>query len=353
MASYTQRPRRISNARVVNRNHPFISRLMRNLLPWAGDQVAEILRKIVFLGAFGIFVYSAGMLSYDLYDGLVVQPLLAQELEEHIGIDLDPIIKDNFIKEQPQGLLDYALHYRENNDFVGWIRIGRNKEISLPVVKTIDNEFYLDHNFKKEFSKSGNIFADYRNIITPEKTSANIVLYGHNFSESTQFAKLSRYLNSKTDDPLSFYKENPVISFDTLYEKGKWKIFAVVLFNVDPKNGEVYPYHNIHEFSSKDAFNQYIIDIMDRSRIFTDVDLTYGDQLLTLSTCYYPYGNPPLDTRAVVFARKVREGESEYVDISKAVFNNNWKHFEYEDKIYQPWTGRTWDTSKLLSYEEE
>ena len=33
MANYTQRPRRISNVRVVNRNYPFFIRFIRNLYP--------------------------------------------------------------------------------------------------------------------------------------------------------------------------------------------------------------------------------------------------------------------------------------------------------------------------------
>lgn len=351
MANYTQRPRRISNVRVVNRNYPFFIRFIRNLLPWAGDQVTEMVRKVVFIGAFSVFVYSAGTLAYDWYDAFIVQINIARQLEKQITIDLDPQVVSDYKNEQPQGLLEYALLYQENSDFVGWVRVGNGQDISFPVVQTMDNNFYLDHNFKKEYSKSGNIFADYRNVISPEKTSANIVLYGHNFAGGTQFAKLSRYIDSYTDDPLSYYKQNPVIYFDTLYEKGAWKVFAAVLFNVDQKNGEVYPYHNIHDFDSKETFNQYILDIMDRSRIFTDVDITYGDQILTLSTCYYPYGES-IDTRAVIFARKVREGESVEVDTSKAVYNNNWKKFEYENKYFYPWTGRTWDTSKLLSYED-
>ena len=90
---------------------------------------------------------------------------------------------------------------------------------------------------------------------------------------------------------------------------------------------------------------------MDRSVLWTDVDLTYGDSILTLSTCYYPFGKENADTRCAVFARKVRPGESPEVDVSKAVVNNSPLKFTYQ---YQQeggsWTGRTWDTSKLLSY---
>ena len=129
----------------------------------------------------------------------------------------------------------------------------------------------------------------------------------------------------------SLLQAKSVIYFDTLYEKGAWKVFAAVLFNVDQKNGEVY--RIITSMILIETFNQYILDIMDRSRIFTDVDITYGDQILTLSTCYYPYGES-IDTRAVIFARKVREGESVEVDTSKAVYNNNWKNSSMKTSIF-------------------
>jgi sortase B len=67
---------------------------------------------------------------------------------------------------------------------------------------------------------------------------------------------------------------------------------------------------------------------MDRSLFFTDVDLEYGDELLTLSTCYYPLTKDAADTRFVVFARRLREGESAEVDTSKAVENSNPLYFD-------------------------
>ena len=86
MANYTQRPRRISNVRVVNRNYPFFIRFIRNLLPWAGDQVTEMVRKVVFIGAFSVFVYSAGTLAYDWYDAFIVQINIARQLENRLRL---------------------------------------------------------------------------------------------------------------------------------------------------------------------------------------------------------------------------------------------------------------------------
>ena len=60
-----------------------------------------------------------------------------------------------------------------------------------------------------------------------------------------------------------------------------------------------------------------------------------------------------IDTRWVLFARKVRPGESESVDVTVAKRNLNPRLFKvYYDRIYGgSWNGVCeWDKNKLLSY---
>ena len=129
-----------------------------------------------------------------------------------------------------------------------------------------------------------------------------------------------------------------------------YKIFAGVLANTQEQYGEVFKYINKTSFKNQDDFNKFIINVMDRSWFYTDVDLQYGDQLLTLSTCYWPLGEE-VDTRWVIFARKVRPGESEYVDTSLATRNYGAKLFDYYySMIGGQWYGSKWDTSKLKGY---
>ncbi|MGN0578257.1 MAG: sortase domain-bontaining protein, partial [Ruminiclostridium sp.] len=347
-------------------------RMARAIFPCKGDGVAESVRKVIFDIAVIAFVITGGSVVLDLLDEAKQINIVDKEIEEIYDNSINGTInlEDNEIQQIQQekpGISDSFLQlYAENNDVVGWIRIGEagtdengNQKaiISYPVVQAEDNKYYLDHNIKKEESKRGAIYADYRNIFLPDKLSGNTVLYGHNMSYGDKmFAKLSRYydgtLDGDTTDRLAFYKKYPTVTFNTLYDDSEWKVFACVLFNTQEELGEVYPYHTVHEFANKEAFNSYILDIMDRSVLWTDVDLTYGDSILTLSTCYYPYGKENADTRCAVFARKVREGESAEVDVSKAVINTNPLKFRYQyDREGGSWQGRTWDTSKLLSYE--
>jgi hypothetical protein len=62
-------------------------------------------------------------------------------------------------------------------------------------------------------------------------------------------------------------------------------------------------------------------------------------------TCYFHPLSGGLDSRIVVFAREVREGESSEVDVDKAVHN---QFFGFgTDKSHKD---RAWDVSYLRSY---
>jgi sortase B len=250
--------------------------------------------------------------------------------------------------------------YKENNDTVGYIRIGDTK-VDYPVMHTDNNGYYLKFDFYGNSSKGGAIYADCNNRFKGLDISDNTVLYGHNITTGNYFASLTNYYttaNGLKSRDASYYKKYPIINFDTLYEKAEWKVFACALFNAEARHGELFPYWTTHDFDDADHFNEFVLGVMDRSVIFTDVDLEYGDKLLTLSTCYYPMGNPNhggVDCRVVVFARKVREGESSHVDIEKAESNPYVWRFDKEREMYgNTWIGRVWDYETYLnSYNEE
>ncbi|MGN1090190.1 MAG: hypothetical protein ACI4Q6_07290, partial [Huintestinicola sp.] len=70
-----------------------------------------------------------------------------------------------------------------------------------------------------------------------------------------------------------------------------------------------------------------ISNINERTQIITDVDVKYGDTLLILSTCSNEYS----DSRVVVMARKLREGENtEDFNFSSARLNPNAKQIDWD-----------------------
>lgn len=364
-ASYNTRPANGSGYRRGRRDKLPV-RILKGLFPIKGDGAFEVVRKLIFLGAFGCFVYFGGSVLFDVGNEYI-QTKKADDYISKVVHDLNipAEVQEDVLNKVPTILPEYIQAYYDNNDLVGQVRIGNTSKqegdsekytIDYLVYQAEDNDYYLTHAFDRSYNKGGAIFADWRNSFTDERISANIVLYGHNIFAQTYFTKLSRYYtgydkNRGAGDDLDFYKDHPLVTFNTLYEKSEWKVFACAFFNTQEKYGEVFDYTNMLEFPNKEAFNTFILDIMDRSVFFTDVDLTYGDNILTLSTCYYPMGDS-VDTRCVVFARKVREGENANVDVSKAVTNTKELRFEEQTARFGTgWQGRVWDTSYLLSYD--
>ena len=121
------------------------------------------------------------------------------------------------------------------------------------------------------------------------------------------FAQIRKYKN------VEFYKENPTLTFSTMYEENKYKVFAAFITNADPvdDNGYFFDYA-VQGFINQNDFLAWVEQVRRRSIINTSVDVIEGDDILTLSTCTYELGTA-MDMRFVVMARKVRDGESETV----------------------------------------
>ncbi len=256
----------------------------------------------------------------------------------------------------------YDEYHSINENMIGWINvyIPNETDISEPVVQYTDNKFFLTHDFLYRVVKEGAIFADFKCQFTTRTRPANTILYGHNMASGKSFAKITRYCPwyavghpTTASNSLNQYTTSPTVTFDTIWEKGTYKVFAAIFVNTEEKNGEVFKYYKQRNIANEGEFYDYLGQIMDRSLFYTDVDLEYGDELLTLSTCYYPLGKANADTRFVVFARRVRDGESEEVDTSKAYLNPDPLYFDYVYQLYGgSWGGRNWDTSKIKGFDE-
>ncbi len=262
--------------------------------------------------------------------------------EEPPFFDLTPV------KNTPLSI-NFDKLIEQNPDTRAWIKIT-DTLVNNVVVQGTNNEYYLKHDFNGNPSESGTIYSSYLNKW--DGTDDNTILFGHNMQNGQFFSYIIHYFpDDASRDPLYFYKVHPTIMLATPDGGSEtYKIFAGTLLNTQPKYGEVFPYIDKTNFDSVSDFNGFILDVMDRSWFFTDVDIKYGDKLLTLSTCHWPLGRS-VDTRWVVFARKVRPGESEEVDTSVAYRNYQVKLFDYAYRRYETsWAGSVWDKSKLLSY---
>jgi len=334
---------------IKNKRNSVFTRAVTTFVPVKGDGVKEGVRKVIFTTALISFIYFASTLGGDLF--IAVRDWLNQRrLNAQIGADVD--INDprfDSIRDL-NPLPEYLALWKLNNDMVGYIKLGETR-LDYPVLQHETNGFYLDHNFDKQPDKYGAVFADWKNRFEGLEISDNTILYGHNTSTGNFFAPLTNFHpRGMRFNNLEFYKTNPVIQFDTLYERMEWKIFACVLFNTQERFGEKYNYWHsgVIDFDDEDLFHNHILDVMDRSVIFTDVDIEFGDNILTLSTCFWPYGQS-VDTRLVVFARRVRPGESNQVNVERAFINDGVLRFQHEaNQLGDVWNGRVWDYKTYL-----
>ncbi|MDE7280856.1 MAG: class B sortase [Ruminiclostridium sp.] len=363
MLDYTVRP---PMARSKGKRKNAFIRALTAVFPAKGDAAAEMIRKVVFIGAVAALVITGGTLMKDISGELVQKYQIANKLDNiknHGSGNLSVDVVNNIIEQKPYIREDFMGLYAENNDFVGWFNLGEEeKVIDHPVVQCGDNDKYLNTTFDGQNISSGTLYVDSRCQIDKDGNFPNFtIIYGHCLTSQLMFSKLNRYYYERErgdEGPdvyfYSFYKRYPTVHFDTLKENAEYKVFACCLFNTEEQYGEVYNYlRRAKPFESKEDFNSYMCDIMDRSVFQTDVDITYGDDILCMSTCYFPFGMDYENVRLAIFARKVREGESPEVDVDKMerIWTwNAWQQAIDQKMVYYFY--RQWDTSKILSLEE-
>ena len=141
------------------------------------------------------------------------------------------------------------------------------------MVQYTDNDYYLKHNLYQEEDKNGWIFMDYRNSIY--SLDSNTIIYGHNmYYSGVMFGTLTKaYKKDWYTNP-----DNLVISFNTIYETMNFQIFSIYKVPLTKDYLKTY-------FDNETDFNDFVKLIKSRSIKNFDIDVSYGDKILTLSTC--------------------------------------------------------------------
>ena len=301
--------------------------ILKEILPWKGDTVFEMIRKIVFIIAVIIFIGAGVMLASTLIqsnravkDLKQIKEVVTTTAKTTIDSEGNVITVAPTEEEEQQHNIDIMSYYKGISDkVVGFIEL-EGCDIYQPVVQDPEdttNTYYLTHTYYDEQNKGGAIFMDYRCTVSEDYVSPNLVLYGHNQEDGTMFGNLKNY---KQD--LEFYAANPTVTLRTEYETGIYLIYAYFVTNALEKqdsNGEVFHYHDYIEALNDEAtFDWYMGEVQSRNQIISPVKAEFGDKLLVLSTCSNEFTN----SRFVVFARKLRDGESvsDY-DFTSASFN--------------------------------
>lgn len=216
--------------------------------------------------------------------------------EENINIlDTIQIDESEVTETKTKRMLQVEELQKQNNEIVGWLEIA-DTNINYPIVQGKDNDFYLRHNYKKEYSVSGSLFLD-KDFDMVNKSS-NYLIYGHRDTQGLMFEDLMKYANKE------FYESHKKIRFTTNEEDCEYEVLAVFYSRVYYKSEKnVFRYYFFVNANNEAEYDDFVNNAKKASIYDTGVTAKYGDQLMTLSTCEYSQE----DGRFAVVLKKVNK----------------------------------------------
>lgn len=259
------------------------------------------LRRLAMAVCAAVFVFSASMLVRDLLrarqERSANQALTRQVRQVRDAVRI-PLAGGAEAPEGPSEteriLAEYAALARENSDMTGWLWID-GTSIDYPVMHTPEvPEYYLRRGFDKKRAVSGTLFMD-------AKCSAEggcALIYGHHMKDGSMFGDLDEY------QTLEYAKAHPIIHFDTLEELREYEVIGAFfsrIYRVEETG--VFRYYQYTDLSDPERFEEYLSQVRSSSLYDTGVEASFGDRILTLSTCSYHTSNG----RFVVVARQRAE----------------------------------------------
>lgn len=227
-----------------------------------------------------------------------------RELEEYVIVAEAEVVEtalqtestEDVEEEEKEPLIPLKVNVRHevlksiNDDFVGWLYY-EPLEISYPVVRGNDNDYYTSYTFEGDKNSSGAIFMDFLN--KPDYSNYNTIIYGHNMRNGTMFGSLKKMLNDETiaqNDPY-FY----VFTEDKSY---MYEIFAVYLTNASS-----HTYDLIEDEAGQAEYLEYI----NKTATYrSEKEVTASDRIVTLSTCHGLHSNNRTVVHGVLIAEEER-----------------------------------------------
>ena len=182
---------------------------------------------------------------------------------------------------------------RKGKYITGWLRMD---SVDEPVVLK-DNSYFLTRDATGKKNVNGAIFMDSGTRL--ETRPYTVILYGHNMKSGSMFGRLRKYRDG------DYLRKNRFITFDTMYEDGRYAVFAAAEINVVPGTSGYFDIWSLddHTRAGREAA---IRKLESRAISGNAVDVQPEDQILLLVTCVEDD-----DYRLVVAARRLRDGETE------------------------------------------
>lgn len=99
-----------------------------------------------------------------------------------------------------------------------------------------------------------------------------------------------------------YYEKHSTIRFDTIYERGLYEVMYVFRSRIYNEDEVVFKYYQFFDAASEKEFESNMQEMAALSLYDTGVTASFGDELLTLSTC----DSSEQDGRFVVVAKRIK-----------------------------------------------
>ncbi|MBQ2752543.1 MAG: class B sortase [Firmicutes bacterium] len=227
-----------------------------------------------------IFVCSAVMFGLGRLESqknkeasMIAQEIAGKEDAEDGKEDIPEEVEKNIYKDDAfaEELTSTDLEaLREiNEDVLGWIVIPGTM-VDYPLMRSIDNEFYLNHSWDGSKNIAGAIFIE--QMSSEDLSDFHTIIYGHRQKDGTMFASL-KYYNSE-----EYWNDNRYVYIYDDSGVHKYEVFSA--YEASVKN---YTYQI--GFSGDESKQRFLDFCTGESVIETGITPTVEDSILTLSTC--------------------------------------------------------------------
>jgi len=156
-----------------------------------------------------------------------------------------------------------------NPDVIGWVHVP-DTNIDYPMVQGEDNDFYLEHTWKKVANKAGAIFLEAENAT--DLTDFNTIIYGHNMNNDSMFSDL---INFKDQGYMDNHPSAYVVTDNGVYRYDFYSTYKASVKSI------TYGF-KIETAKKRNELIQFSLNYAQKR---TDLVPTTTDHLLTLSTC--------------------------------------------------------------------
>jgi sortase B len=292
---------------------------LKKMLPSRKDSVQENIRKCVFFVSLIVLIVSLVFLLYYM----VIEPgQVENKNQQYAELFHEPETENNSSDFPPGMNPRFRQLFTINPEVAGWLTYRSESgdpflNIDLPVVLGEDNDKYLKTGFDGAYSRSGTLFFDASNGISPGTSNKVSIIYGHNMASGAMFAHLNKMIGN-----VYRARSAPIIELTTLYDSARYKVFAVLLSDEDAEDARYFSYLRT-KFADDQDFLAYTDELKARSLFDYPVDIQEKDELLILSTCTNPSQAKLKNGRLAVVARRIRPDEEQQINTLKIVENTD------------------------------